>query len=124
MGGAAHACELETSAYLYLDPARVRMEKAEDHYGGAAGSEDSKYLYVDLSKGWGPVKVVKWTSSSTPSGVSGAPTLASADKGKVLVEAASDHLVAFSREFRAMPEPVRVDHRTVKPGMPQLPNLD
>jgi len=124
MGGAAHACELETSAYLYLDRDRGRMDKAEDHYGGAAGSEGSKYLYVDLSKGWGPVKVVKWTSSSTPNGVSGAPTLATADKGKVLIEAASDHLVAFSREFKAMPEPVRVDHRAVKPDMPTLPNLD
>ena len=124
MGGAAHACELETSAYLYLEPDRVRMDKAEDHYGGAAGSEGSNYLYVDLSKGWGPVKVVKWTSASTPNGVSGAPTLATADKGKVLIGAASDHLVAFSREFKTMPEPVRVDHRAVKPKMPTLPNLD
>lgn len=124
MGGAAHACELETSAYLYLDPDRVQMDKAADHYGGAAGSEGSNYLYVDLSKGWGPVKVIKWTSASTPNGVSGAPTLATADKGKVLVEAASDHLVAFSREFKTMPEPVRVDHRSNKPDIPTLPNLD
>ena len=124
MGGAAHACELETSAYLYLDPDRVQMDKAADHYGGAAGSEGSKYLYVDLAKGWGPVKVVKWTSSSTPNGVSGAPTLGTAEKGKVLIEAASDHLVAFSQEFRTMPEPVRVDHRAVKPNRPTLPNLD
>lgn len=124
MGGAAHACELETSAYLYLEPSRVRMDRAEDHYGGAAGSEGSKYLYVDLAKGWGPVKVVKWTSSSTPNGVSGAPTLATEKKGRVLIEAASDHLLAFSREFRAMADPVRVDHRTVKPSSPTLPNLD
>src|SRR5437660_5458481 len=36
-GGAAHACELATSAYLYLDPARVQMDNAQDHYGGADG---------------------------------------------------------------------------------------
>ncbi|HAA74171.1 TPA: creatininase [Candidatus Latescibacteria bacterium] len=124
MGGAAHACELETSAYLYLEPSRVRMDKAEDHYGGAAGSEGSKYLYVDLGKGWGPVKIVKWTSSSTPNGVSGAPTLATAEKGKALVESCSDHIVAFCQEFKAMPDPIRVDHRTVKPDIPKLPNLD
>ena len=124
MGGAAHACELETSAYLYLEPDRVRMDKAQDHYGGAAGSKGSKYLYVDITKGWGPIKVVKWTSSSTPNGVSGAPTLATAEKGKVLVEAASNHIVAFCREFKNMPDPVRVDHRSVKPSMPKLPNLD
>src|ERR1043166_2099659 len=68
-GGAAHACELETSAYLYLDPSRVQMELAQDHYGGAAGNEGSRFLHVDLTKGWGPVKVVRWTSSATPTGV-------------------------------------------------------
>ena len=124
MGGAAHACELETSAYLYLADDRVQMDKAQDHYGGAAGSQGSVYTSVDLTKGWGPVKVVKWTSSSTPNGVSGAPTLATSEKGKVLIDAASEHLLAFSREFKDMADPVRVDHRKVKPATPTLPNLD
>ncbi|MCZ6635484.1 MAG: creatininase family protein [bacterium] len=124
MGGAAHACELETSAYLHLAEDRVQMDKAQDHYGGAAGSEGSEYLYVDLSKGWGPIKLVKWTSSSTPHGVSGAPTLSTKEKGKVLIDAAANHLVAFCKEFKDMPEPVRVDHRAVKPKIPTLPNLD
>ena len=124
LGGAAHACELETSAYLYLAEDRVQMDKAQDHYGGAAGSEGSKYLWVDIGKGWGPVKVVKWTSASTPHGVSGAPTLATAKKGKVLIDAAADHLVSFSREFKDLADPVRVDHRKVRPSSPTLPNLD
>lgn len=124
MGGAAHACELETSIYLYLAENRVQMDKAQDHYGGAAGVEGSHYLYVDLTKGWGPIKLVKWTSSSTPTGVSGAPTLATKEKGKVLLDAAAHHIVAFCKEFRDMPAPKRVDHRTVKPKMPTLPNLD
>lgn len=124
MGGAAHACELETSVYLYLAADRVRMDKAQDHYGGAAGTKGSNYLYVDLTKGWGPVKLIKWTSTSTPTGVSGAPTLATAEKGKVILNAAANHLVAFVKEFKAMPDPVRVDHRAVKPEMPSLPNLD
>ena len=47
-GGAAHACELETSAYLYLDASRVQMEKAVDHYGGAAGKEGSAFTSVCL----------------------------------------------------------------------------
>jgi len=124
MGGAAHACELETSIYLYLAKDRVQMDKAKDHYGGAADVEGSKYLYVDLTKGWGPIKLIKWTSSSTPNGVSGAPTLATEKKGKVLLDAAANHLVAFVKEFKAMPDPVRVDHRAVKPKMPTLPSLD
>jgi creatinine amidohydrolase len=123
-GGAAHACELETSAYLYLEPSRVQMDKAEDHYGGAAGKEGSKFLRVDLTKGWGPMKVIRWTSSATPNGVSGAPTLATAEKGKAIIEGAAENLVAFIREFREMPKGERVDHRAVKLAMPQLPNLD
>ena len=43
-GGAAHACELETSAYLYLEPSRVQMDKAADHYGGAAGKEGPGFI--------------------------------------------------------------------------------
>ena len=110
-GGAAHACELETSAYLYLDASRVHMDRAQDHYGGAAGAEGSRFLRVDLTRGWGPVKVVRWTSSTTPTGVSGAPTLATAEKGKVIIEGAAENLLAFAREFRALPKGERVDHR-------------
>ncbi|MBM3214346.1 creatininase family protein [Candidatus Poribacteria bacterium] len=123
-GGAAHACELETSAYLYLDPSRVQMDKAEDHFGGAAGSESSRFLHVDLTQGWGPVKVVRWTSSATPTGVSGAPTLATAEKGRAIVQAAAKNLVAFVREFRAMDRGERRDHRVKVPGLPTLPSLD
>lgn len=114
-GGAAHACELETSAYLYLDAARVQMDKAQDHYGGAAGAEGSRFLGVDLTRGWGPVKVIRWTSSTTPTGVSGAPTLATRDKGKAIVEGAAENLLAFTREFRTLPKGERVDHRAPKP---------
>jgi creatinine amidohydrolase len=123
-GGAAHACELETSAYLYLDPSRVQMDLAQDHYGGAAGTEGSKFLYVDLTKGWGPVKVVRWTSSATPTGVSGAPSLATSEKGSAIVQGAANNLVAFVREFKTMSKGERVDHRIVKPSLPTLPDLD
>jgi len=123
-GGAAHACELETSAYLYLEPSRVQMDKAQDHFGGAAGREGSKFLSVDLTKGWGPMKLIQWTSSATPNGVSGAPTLATREKGRALIEGAAENLVAFVREFRAMKKGERVDHRVVKPNLPVLPSLD
>lgn len=123
-GGAAHACELETSAYLYLDASRVQMEHAQDHYGGAAGRQGSPFLSVDITRGWGPVKLVQWTSSATPTGVSGAPTLATREKGRILIETAADNLVAFAREFRAMEKGQRVDHRVVRPELPQLPLLD
>ncbi len=123
-GGAAHACELETSAYLYLDETKVQMDKAQDHYGGAAGKEGSKFLHVDLTRGWGPIKLIRWTSTATPTGVSGAPTLATKEKGRAVIEGAAENLLAFIREFRAMDKGERVDHRVVKPTLPSLPSLD
>ena len=123
-GGAAHACELETSAYLYLEPSRVQMDKAQDHYGGAAGKEGSRFLNVDLTKGWGPMKLVRWTSTATPNGVSGAPTLSTAEKGRVIIEGAADNLAEFILEFQGMEKGERVDHRAVKHTLPALPNLD
>jgi len=123
-GGAAHACELETSAYLYLDASRVQMEKAVDHYGGAAGKEGSAFTSVDLTKGWGPVKVVQWTSGATPHGVSGASTLATKEKGQRIIDAAAENLLGFIREFRSMEKAKRTDHRAVKPGLPTLPSVD
>jgi creatinine amidohydrolase len=113
-GGAAHACELETSAYLYLDESRVQMDKAEDHFGGAAGAAGSRFMYADLARGYGPVMLIRWTSSLTPSGVSGAPTLATVEKGRVTVEGAADSLLAFVREFRSLERGERVDHRVAQ----------
>ncbi len=123
-GGAAHACELETSAYLFLEPSRVQMDLAQDHFGGAAGVEGSKFLHVDLTRGIGPVKVVRWTSSATLTGVSGAPTLATAEKGRTIVQAAAQNLADFLHEFKHMDKGQRVDHRVVKPSLPTLPDLD
>lgn len=110
LGGAAHACELETSAYLYLDPARVRMDMAQDHYGGAAGGPGSQFLWADLTRGLSPVKLVRWTSTGTPTGISGAPTLATPEKGRTIIEGAAANLLAFTREFRLLSKGERVDH--------------
>jgi creatinine amidohydrolase len=123
-GGAAHACELETSAYLYLDADRVQMDKAQDHYGGASGKEGSRFLSVDLAHPLPPMKMVQWTSAATPTGVSGAPTLATKEKGRQLIEAAARNFLAFVRELRAMEKGERIDHRVVKPGLPTYPSPD
>jgi creatinine amidohydrolase len=123
-GGASHACELETSAYLYLDGSRVQMDKAADHVGGASGHPSSRFTFSDLSKGGGPVMLVRWTSSATPTGVSGAPSLATPEKGKAVVDEAVGNLLSFVREFRLMEKRERVDHRVARPALPTLPSLD
>jgi creatinine amidohydrolase len=111
LGGSGHACELETSAYLYLRQESVQMDKAQDHYGGAASVPGSKFLWSDLTKGASPMKLVRWTSVGTPMGVSGAPSLATVEKGRTIVESAASNLLDFIREFRDLTPGTRVDHR-------------
>ncbi len=95
-GGMAHACELETSMYLYLNPEAVQMDKAQKEIG----FHKSKYYWQDL--GSGPkVRMMDWWSRISRTGVIGDPTLATADKGQLWFEAAVEALVEFIGEFRA-----------------------
>jgi creatinine amidohydrolase len=103
-GGMAHACELETSLYLHIAPEAVDMSKAVDERGYPAG----EHAYMDWSDG--PLKLMPWWSSFSESGVQGDASKATAEKGKVLFEAAVSEIVAFVNELRSKPIPTRKDH--------------
>ncbi|MCP5120206.1 MAG: creatininase family protein, partial [bacterium] len=95
-GGIAHAAELETSVYLYLNEDAVQMDKAVKEIG----FEKSKYYWHDL--GGGPkVKMMDWWTRFSKSGVVGDATLATAEKGKLWFEASVDALIEFIHEFRS-----------------------
>jgi len=114
-GGCAHACELETSAYLYLDGENVRREKIAD--GEIAFHQPpSKYRWVDLF-GSGPAAVTSWTSSYSQSGVLGEATKASAEKGRQAIEEAAQQLAKMVEEFSARPKDPRTDHHAAPPTM-------
>jgi len=93
-GGVAHACEFETSIYLHLAPGRVRMDQIRNGV-----RRQGKYFWEDLMAG-SPVKFTDWRSKATKTGVGGDPTLATAEKGKRMVEAAANALIEVAREFR------------------------
>ena len=115
-GGCAHACELETSTYLYLDRDNVRAELIRD--GRITYNEEgSVFHYVDLF-GHGPAPLTTWTSSYSETGVLGAADLGTAAKGKAVVEEAAKQLARLVQEFAARPKHPRVDHHRVKPTMP------
>jgi len=89
-GGMGHACELETSLMLAIDPEHVHMEKlthAEMHY--------PKDVAADLFMDWadGSLKYMPWWSEISKSGVQGDPTVASAEKGRIFLEQAVDEAV-------------------------------
>jgi len=116
-GGNAHACELETSVYLHLCPEKVQMEKAEDCITFHNQNGTSGFRWFDLF-GSGPVRLVEWTSSYTPNGIVGQPTLATASKGERMFNEAVHQLLNWVAEFQSYPGNPRVDHHTTPPSSP------
>jgi creatinine amidohydrolase len=104
-GGMAHACELETSVYLYLDQPRVQMDKARKE----TGLPKSEFIWMDLLEGSPVLLMDHWTRFSK-SGVSGDPTLATPEKGKIVFEAVVTALVRLIHEFKNRPRGELTDH--------------
>jgi creatinine amidohydrolase len=99
----AHADEFETSLYLHLAPERVQMDRAvedNDRMGKFVSSDSTSNYPVRFNDYWG-----RWTQT----GVHGDPTKATADKGKILFEAAVSGLVRIVDELRAWPIAERQD---------------
>ena len=115
-GGCAHACELETSLYLYLDGDNVRKDKI-DNGDISFNLEDSPFNWVDLFAA-GPATVISWTSSYSDTGVLGEAKLATAEKGRQVYEEAVKQLCRFVTWFKDRPKDQRKDRHRKKPTMP------
>jgi creatinine amidohydrolase len=102
-GGMGHACELETSIYLHLDPSAVEMDLAVDENSFPEGPN----CWMDWSDG--PLRLMPWWNALSRTGVHGAATLATAEKGRVLFEQAVRECGEFVRELRSKPLPVRAE---------------
>ncbi len=115
-GGCAHACELETSLYLYLDEDNVRKDQIKN--GTISFNEEgSPFQFVDLFQ-QGPGTVVSWTSSYSDSGVLGEPELATVEKGKAAYDEAVKQLVDLVSWFHPRPKDQRKDHHRTPPTIP------
>jgi creatinine amidohydrolase len=102
----AHSDEFETSLYLYLAPERVRIDKA------VAGSDVvGKYVSSDSTSNY-PVRFNDFWGRWTKSGVHGDPTTATAEKGKIIFEAAVSGLIKVVDEWRDWPIAERSDQHT------------
>lgn len=91
--GGTHADEIETSMMLYIDPVAVDMSLA----------------VKDYTPGSGPLTRRRGTEGTySPTGIWGDPTLATREKGRLLVEAlVSGILEDIEAVRRATPPPVR-----------------
>jgi len=94
-GGMSHSCEAETSALLYLRPDLVKMEKAAKHIL----KNQTEFIQYDLIS-TAPVAILEPFSRLSETGVQGDPTLATKEKGKIIVEKAAERLAEFIREFK------------------------
>jgi len=115
-GGCSHACELETSLYLYLDGDNVRKDRIKS--GTISfNEENSPFMWVDLL-GAGPASLISWTSSYSETGVLGDAELATAEKGRAAYEEAVKQLARFITWFKDRPKDVRRDRHRIPPTMP------
>jgi creatinine amidohydrolase/Fe(II)-dependent formamide hydrolase-like protein len=81
------------------------MDKARKEMG----MPESEFVWMDLMEGSPVLLMDEWTRFSK-SGVSGDPTLATAEKGQHVFEAAVEALVRLVREFKRRPRGDRTDH--------------
>jgi creatinine amidohydrolase len=83
IGGMGHACELETSFILHLKPSLVHMERVVDETSFIS----TPSYYMDWMEGGSLIANPPW-DDDTKTGAYGAGSLASAEKGKIWLEAA------------------------------------
>jgi creatinine amidohydrolase len=94
-GGIDHACEMETSLMLALHPDSVREGEPQDE----VWTPHSEFLSGDLAIG-APVTVAWSFGELSESGVLGAPSAGSRERGEELLRAVSQRIAAFLGEYR------------------------
>lgn len=94
-----HAGEIETSMMLHLAPSTVHMEHARDF---RSTSQDRSERYAILGNGKS-AKLGWHMQDYHPEGAVGNAAAATADKGRAVVGAAAQSLVALLQELHALP---------------------
>ena len=114
-GGLAHACELETSLYLYLDEDGVRKDHVKNDVS-PLNRDGNPYIWQDLLAN-GPGALISWTSSYSKMGVIGEPEYATKEKGEAVYDEATKQLQGLIDYFRDRPKDVRQRHQATTPSM-------
>jgi creatinine amidohydrolase len=102
-GGSIHADEWETAIVLYTHPEVVDMSKATDV---DTMNYHSEFVAGDNFRGRQRVTWSTWYLQKSKTGVYGTPTVATAETGKVILDAAVSNGARFLREFWSTPDAV------------------
>jgi creatinine amidohydrolase len=92
----SHACEYETSMMLHLFPERVRPDKIRR----AKRPASNGYIPWEDDEPYRGVSMVKKTQYVSSNGSSGEPQLATAEKGKHLLDKAVEAVTQFISQFQ------------------------
>lgn len=107
-----HACELETSLYLAIDPERVRMDLARPDINPRMSAHFWSDLVDQPPAGYRTkVFMTDYWSTVSETGTWGDPTVATAEKGEAILAAAATELAEIIEELRARPSRPRVPHQ-------------
>ena len=98
-GGVGHAEELETSHMMHIYPELVNIKKAVKNLPRKKKFHVSD-PYVIADRALTPSSLESFREATAPSGVTGDPTLATAEKGKRLHKALVENLVELIRLAR------------------------
>jgi creatinine amidohydrolase len=103
----SHANEIETSVMLYMDKSAVDLSKAVADYGAGKG-------------GAGPLSPDPKSPRYSASGIYGDATLATVEKGRLVVEGITQIVLSQIEELRRAtpPEPARIFGRLQPPPAP------
>jgi len=95
-GGSIHGGEYETSLLLYLSPGLVDMEKATDEDTMRYHSE---FIAGDSFMGNQQASWSTWEIQPSKTGLYGTPTVATAETGEVIMDAAVEKGARFLKEY-------------------------
>jgi len=95
-GGAIHACEWETSILLHISPEVVDLSKIADE----PMRYHSDFVAGDNFLGRQQVTWSTWYLQPSESGIYGSPSVAAAETGKIIMEAATANGARFLKEYR------------------------
>ena len=109
----AHACEIETSVYLAVQPEMVYMDKAEadTSYNFSPHVWSNMRVKKPGPEFKNPIHMTDYWSMDTSNGVWGDPTVATAEKGKAILTAAARELAEVIVELRQRKIGRRVPHQ-------------
>jgi creatinine amidohydrolase len=99
-GGMGHACEMETSIMLALHPEQVHLELARDDGPITRAGEDRAGQVPDMLRAQ-PYYMVRNFDELSSTGTVGSPSHASAAKGELFLDAATQAACALVTAFTA-----------------------